>query len=110
VLLGPGAAHRIVLSGELFLASAAQSLGLVHEVISDEGFREAVDARIAQWRKAAPQALAAAKRLLDRATQATLRKELTQESRAFASCFGTEAAEGLAAFLENRPAAWCGQM
>ena len=108
VLLGQSAAHRIVLSGELFLASTAQSLGLVHEVISDEGFREAVDARIAQWRKAAPQALATAKTLLDRATHAALRKELTQESRAFASCFETaEAAEGLAAFLEKRPAAWC---
>lgn len=108
VLLGPTAAHRIVLSGELFLASTAQSLGLVHEVIPDEDFRNAVDARIAQWRKAAPRAVSAAKTLLDRATRSALRKELAQEVRAFAACFGTgEPQEGLAAFLEKRTAAWC---
>lgn len=110
LLLGSAAARRVILSGELFDAAAAASLGLVDGVYPDPEFRSAVDARVAQFLKAAPAASDRAKRLIVDIEGIEIPDLLEIEAEEFAGCFDTgEPAEGLAAFLEKRPADWSGR-
>jgi len=106
-VLGSARARRIVLSGELLDAETARSTGLVDLVVADEQFREAVEAHVRKLLRAAPRAVATAKRIVgeDRELQRLLR----EEARQFAECYATgEAAEGISAFLEKRSADWEG--
>lgn len=107
LICGPAAARRIMLSGELLPAAEAQRLGLVHDVMADDAFRAAVDARIAQLFKGAPAAGRSIKGMVDRFQGSRLKARFREEARQFARCYRSrESAEGLAAFLEKRPAAW----
>lgn len=107
LLLGGTAARRLVLSGRLFEASEALQLGLVDAVHPDAEFRAAVDARIAELLKVGPQAAARAKRLIAAIDSIELSDLLDMEAEQFAACYETgEPPEGLAAFLEKRPASW----
>ncbi|WP_327236088.1 enoyl-CoA hydratase family protein [Streptomyces sp. NBC_01317] len=103
--LAPRAAARYYLTGERFDAAAAVAAGILTEAAHD------VDAALAPvldgLRRASPQGLAEAKKLL---TADVLRafddhaEDLVQRS---ASLFvSAEAREGVAAFLERRDAAW----
>lgn len=107
LLLGAAAARRVILAGELFPAQAAFELGLVDAVVPDAELSAAVDARIAQFLKAGPAAATRAKRLIGAIHGIELPDLLEIEAEQFAACFTTgEPAEGLAAFLEKRPATW----
>jgi len=107
LLLGGSAARQMVLSGKLFDAAEAHRIGLVDAVHPDSEFRAAVDARIAEFLKAAPSATATAKRLIAAIDSIEVRDLLEMEAERFAACYeGDEPPEGLAAFLEKRPAAW----
>ncbi|MFN0051287.1 MAG: enoyl-CoA hydratase/isomerase family protein [Planctomycetales bacterium] len=106
-LLGSAAARRMILSGELLDAPTALRLGLVDAVYPSGEFRNAVDARVAQFLKGGPHAVAAAKRLLSEIDDVELPELLEMEAEQFARCYDTdEPPEGLAAFLEKRPARW----
>jgi len=107
LLLGPALAKRVILSGELLPAAEAARLGLVDAVFPDGEFRAGVDARIAQLLKAGPSAAARAKRLMHEMYADELDDLFDLEAAQFARCFASdEAAEGIAAFLEKRPARW----
>jgi methylglutaconyl-CoA hydratase len=105
--IGLSAARRFFLTGERFGARQAREIGLVHEVADPAALDARVDALVAEILQAAPEAVAAAKRLLreapalprDRAIEHTVR--LIARVRA-----GAEAQEGLAAFLEKRKPRW----
>jgi enoyl-CoA hydratase/carnithine racemase len=107
LLVGPAHSKRIILSGELFPAADAQRLGIVDAVFPDDEFRASVDARIALLSKAGPNAAVAAKRLIADIYAVELDDLLEMEAHQFAACYTTgEPAEGIAAFLEKRPAGW----
>jgi enoyl-CoA hydratase/carnithine racemase len=107
LLLGGSAARQMVLSGKLFEAAEAKRLGLVDAVHPDGEFRGAVEARVAEFLKAAPAAMATSKRLIAAIDSLELSDLLEMEAQRFADCYdGDEPPEGLAAFLEKRPAAW----
>jgi enoyl-CoA hydratase/carnithine racemase len=107
LLLGAATARRIILSGELFGAADAATLGLVDAVFPDDRFRAAVDARVAESLKAAPSAAGRAKRLIAGIDAIELPDLLEMESEEFSRCYATdEPLEGLAAFLEKRAAGW----
>jgi len=107
LLLGGSAARQMVLSGRLFAAAEALRLGLVDAVHPDSEFRAAVDARVAEFLKAAPAASATARKLIAAIDSIELDDLLEMEAQRFADCYdGDEAPEGLAAFLEKRPASW----
>jgi methylglutaconyl-CoA hydratase len=105
--IGLSAARDLCLSGARFDAGRAQAIGLVHRVVPAAELDAAVDAQLAIFRKAAPSAVAATKRLL--AEVAGRRPAdmlaLTAEQIA-AQRVSPEGQEGLRAFLEKRPAAW----
>lgn len=102
-LFGPAVARHVILRGELLSASEALKLGLVTRVSPDDAFRKDVDAQIELLASRSPSAIRAAKALLRSQHIATFE----DEAQAFGDCFDSpDAAEGIAAFLEKRQAAW----
>jgi enoyl-CoA hydratase len=100
-LIGPGAARRLVYTGDQVDASTARSLGIAEEVLpAADVFEVAVqDAR--RFSRGPRQALAAAKRAI-RAAEAD-REGYQAERRLFLGLFGApDQREGMRAFLEKR--------
>ena len=103
--LGPAAARRCLLTGERWDAIAAQRLGLVDVVAAD--VEAAVQAAIARHAAAAPQAVAATKRLLLAQADTPLPALLDEAAMAFAQALrGPEAPQGLAAFAARKAPPW----
>ncbi|GMV80128.1 MAG: enoyl-CoA hydratase [Planctomycetota bacterium] len=104
-VVGLGPALHLILSGEAISAEDALRLGLVTQVLPPEQLLDTA-------RKLAQTVLAkgpGAVRLAKRATREALQKPQSEgmplEAQAFAACFKDgEAQEGMAAFVEKRPA------
>ena len=104
--LGPAAARRCLLTGERWDAATAQSAGLVDEVVAG-GMEAAVQTAIARHAAAAPQAVAATKRLLLAHPETPLPTLLDDAAIAFAQALrGPEAPQGLAAFAARKAPSW----
>jgi methylglutaconyl-CoA hydratase len=105
--MAPNVVHRLMLTGEVFDASAALSGGLVDLVVPDDAVDACVAAQTEALGKGAPRALAETKRLLRAARTGPLADRfpdlLELSARFFA---GEEGQEGIAAFREKRPARW----
>lgn len=103
--IGASHARALFLTGERFDASHAQTIGLVHEVVSIGDLDEAVEGRLAELRTAGPAAIAAAKLLLRRVLDNPYDDSRTITAKAIArQRVSPEGQEGLRAFLERRPA------
>lgn len=106
--IGPRRAQRFFLTGERFGAEEAHRAGLVHMVCAPD----ALDAAVAQLARAlcanGPQALAAAKALVQRVAGQPLDDALIAETveRIAAVRATPEAQEGIGAFLEKRKPRW----
>jgi methylglutaconyl-CoA hydratase len=99
---------RAVLTGERFGAAEALGAGLLSAVVADE---DALDAWVAAQadavRKGAPGAVAATKELLRALPAQSWADGLAAAAARSADLFaGSEAAEGMAAFLEKRRPSW----
>ena len=104
--LGSSAARRCLLTGERWDAIAAQRLGLVDEVVAAD-MEAAVQTAIARNAAAAPQAVAATKRLLLAQADTPLPVLLDEAAIAFAQALrGAEAPQGLAAFAARKAPPW----
>lgn len=104
--LGPSAARRCLLTGERWDAAKAQIAGLVDEVVSGD-MEAAVQAAIARHSAAAPQAVAATKRLLLAQPETPLPALLDEAAIAFSQALrGPEAPQGLAAFAARKASPW----
>ena len=104
--LGSSAARRCLLTGERWDAATAQHAGLVDEVVAGD-MEAAVQAAIARHAAAAPQAVAATKRLLLAQPDTPLPALLDEAAMAFAQALrGPEAPQGLAAFAARKAPPW----
>lgn len=104
--LGPAAARRCLLTGERWDATAAQRFGLVDDLV-DGDMDAAVSAAIARHAAAAPQAVAATKRLLLAQLETPMHALLDDAAIAFAQALrGAEAPLGLAAFAARKAPPW----
>ena len=106
--MGPRAARRYFLTAERFSAEKAMALGLVHEVVTDDGLDAAAETIIAELLAVGPIAVQEAKDLIAavafRPPDAALRQDTAERiARIRAS---DEGREGLTAFLEKRPPNW----
>lgn len=104
-------ARRLFLTGELFDATTAQSIGLLHRCVPAEQLDETVDATLALLAKAGPVAQAEAKQLALRMAGAT-EEDAEQIDRDNAALIARlrvsdEGQEGLGAFLGKRAPRWC---
>jgi len=106
--IGLTEARRLALTGARFDGVEAARLGLVHWACADSTALEAkCNASLADIRRCAPHANAATKALLLQVGRAPIETVLDHAAQAFAEAMcGTEAREGIASFLEKRPARW----
>ncbi len=105
--IGANQAMRLFLSGARFDAHAAQGYGLVHEVVPLDGLESAVRHELAEIAKGGPIAVTEAKRLVRAVSTSSMQAGFDYAQRKIAEIFASdEAAEGMAAFSEKRPAAW----
>lgn len=101
--VGAAWARWILLTGELLSAQAAESIGLVHEVVADA---EVVDRGLALAHTVASRAqvsLRGAKTLVERAATGRTEEDASVLDLYHESWTSPEYAEGVAAFLAKRP-------
>ncbi|HET6274314.1 MAG TPA: enoyl-CoA hydratase-related protein [Candidatus Cybelea sp.] len=106
--IGVSHARALFLTGERFDARHAQTIGLVHEVVSSDQLDDAVERRITELHTAGPEAIGAAKVLVASVLEATYDESRAITTEAIAKQrVSPEGQEGLHAFLERRPASFC---
>jgi len=107
--IGLSAARELCLSGARFRARRALEIGLAHEVVAENELDEAVERRVSDFGKAAPSAVAAAKKLLDEIHGRRPAEVMADTVEVIAAQrVSTEGQEGMKAFLEKRRPAWSG--
>lgn len=108
--IGSRQARRWFLTGEIFDAQAALSMGLLHQVVAADQLDGAVDAQVKLFRSAGPVAVSEAKALVHRVTHPDARAQRTlDEDNAELIArlrVSPEGQEGLTAFLDKRKPAW----
>jgi len=106
--IGERAARRFILTGERFGSAEALRLGLLHQVVAEDGLDRAVDRLLEELLKCGPRAQAAAKRLIrdvaGRPVNPTLIVDTAERITALRA--SPEGREGLTAFLEKRAPDW----
>ncbi len=108
-LVGRTAAMRMVLLGDPITADEAAALGLVALVVDAGEARSAAIAMAERIAARAPLAMRQAKASINAAFDLPHLAHLGFERQAFSALFGSDdKQEGVAAFLDKRPAAWTG--
>jgi methylglutaconyl-CoA hydratase len=101
------AANELFLTGETFDAHRAVAIGLLNAAVPAEELDGEVRRYTDMLALGAPGALAATKAMLRSQRPASMAENLDQMLELSARHFGSEEGrEGMAAFLEKRPAAW----
>ncbi len=108
--IGKARAMELILTGRTIDAREAERLGLVTRVVPAEATVESALSLAAEIAAMPPLAVAAAKRAVNDAYEASLADGLANERQAFFDLFATaDQKEGMAAFVEKRPAHWTGR-
>jgi enoyl-CoA hydratase len=108
--VGTAKAKELIFTGEMIDAEEALRIGLVDAVHAPEALMGEVAKTAARIAKNGPLAVAEAKRLVHVGQSASLDTAVMLEQRAFAGLFASEdQREGMAAFLDKRPANFRGQ-
>jgi len=105
--MGEANARRVFMSGRVFEADEAVTLGLLARAVTAEALDAEIEAEVAPYLACAPGAVAAAKRLT-RALGPPITDAVIDDTieRLVATWEGNEAVEGIAAFFEKRRARW----
>lgn len=107
--MGAARARQVFMSARIFGAEEAVRLGLLTRVVPAGALDDAVEAEVVPYLACAPGAVADAKRLLNDLAGRVTTAEVEHAVDALAARWETEeAAEGLSAFFEKRPASWAG--
>jgi len=105
--IGVSQARALFVSGERFTAERAFEIGLIHAVTGQDDLDATVSALAGRMLSSAPEAIAAAKRVVDAVW--TLERESARQfviHAIAAARTSPEGQEGLRAFLEKRKPAW----
>ncbi len=107
--MGEAKARRVFFSARLFDAAEARELGLVARVTTPEALDAAVEAEVAPYLAAAPEAVAASKALVQALGPQVTEAVMADTARRLADAWETASAEeGIAAFFEKRRPVWPG--
>ena len=108
-LAGQARALGLALTGEALSAERAEAWGLIWKCVDDDKLGEEVNALAAKFAAGPTKGLAAAKKLIRESGQRTLSEQLDCE-RDVQSAIGrgNDYKEGVAAFMEKRPAKFTG--
>ena len=108
--VGQAKAMELILTGRMMDAAEAEGAGLVARVVPAEGLMDAALDTARTIAAMPPLAVLAAKEAVHAAANLPLEDGLVLERRLFHLLAGTEdKAEGMAAFIEKRPAEWKGR-
>ncbi|WP_180900721.1 enoyl-CoA hydratase/isomerase family protein [Martelella soudanensis] len=106
--IGPARTVEMLINDATLDAPAAAAMGLVTEVLDDDGFAAAVAARASRLAGGPTRAFVAARDLLDR--ERSFEEQITRERQAFIAAAGSaDFAEGVAAFRARRAPRFEGQ-
>jgi 2-(1,2-epoxy-1,2-dihydrophenyl)acetyl-CoA isomerase len=109
-VVGLRRATELVLTNRLLKAEEAESWGLVNQVVDDAVVLSTANALAAGFATGPTRAFGAAKRLLIAGASSSLEEAMERESAQIAALTRTfDAREGMASFLEKRPAAFRGE-
>ena len=109
-LVGPGVASELIFTGRRLKADEAQALGLVNTVYPAEELMGKAREMAVAIAANSPTAVSASKRMIALALDGPLANGLAREAETFALSFGTaDQREGMAAFVEKRPAEFTGE-
>ena len=107
LLVGPGRAAELLLTGEPVTAEQARDWGLVNEVVPAERVRTAAEALAARVLACGPDAIRLQKGLIVRWRETDVVSAVRLGIDAFAAAYATaEPREGMSAYLEKRPSSW----
>lgn len=109
--IGLTQARRLVLTGAQLRGAEAQRLGLVHDIFgSEDELQTRLGGYLQQVLSCAPAANALTKQIVLTVGQQDMDSVLDDAARKFASCVrGSEAPEGIAAFMQKRAPKWAQQ-
>ncbi len=99
-------ARRLALTGARFGAEEAHRSGLVDRVVSPNEIEAALAAALTEIGRCEPQAIAATKRIFNRASLAIDPSELDAAAREFARCLRGAGRQGAAAFAQKQQPGW----
>jgi enoyl-CoA hydratase len=103
-IVGPAKAKELILIGGQVKADEARRIGLVNRVVEAENLLPTARRWAEQIAARGPVSVAAAKRVIQDGVWGGLKEEYELEARAFGDLFaGSEAREGMTAFVEKRP-------
>jgi 2-(1,2-epoxy-1,2-dihydrophenyl)acetyl-CoA isomerase len=109
-LIGPSAALRLLLSGELIDAAEALRLGFVAAVVRPDELAAAAEAEARRYPAASPFAVRRVKALVYAGLARPVDEHLRETGALLEECFRSEDhREGVAAFLERREARFTGR-
>jgi len=109
-LVGQGMAREIILLADIFEASIAQQIGLLHRLVEPGLLDAEVQTLVDKLLSRAPLSLRESKQLLYRPLEPELERAFQNEIESIMSCFGTaDAHEATVAFREKRPAVFEGK-
>lgn len=109
-LVGMGQAMRLILSGDMIPAAEAKEIGLVDLVFPPEELRAKTLELAQKIANKSPLTLKVAKEAMRASEKLAIEDGITYERDLFCLCFSSkDKEEGVAAFLEKRPAAWTGR-
>lgn len=105
--IGSRQARDLFLTGDRFDAAEAFRIGLVHQVVAPGELEAAASRRVASLASSAPEAIRAAKKLIEEVTGLGPEEAMPLTVRTIAERRASdEAREGLSAFLEKRRPSW----
>jgi enoyl-CoA hydratase len=109
-LVGLGNAMRLILTGDMIGADEAKAIGLVEMVVPAEELRAKTLELANKIAAMSPLTIRVAKEALRASERLAIEDGLPYERDLFCLCFSTrDKEEGVAAFLEKRPAQWTGR-
>ena len=109
-LVGMGHAMRMILSGDMIPAAEAKEIGLVDLVFPADELRAKTLELAQKIASKSPLTLKVAKEALRASEKLAIEDGITYERDLFCLCFSSkDKEEGVAAFLDKRPAAWTGK-
>ena len=109
-IVGASEAMRLLFSGEIIDAQTAHDIGFVSAVVEPDDLPAAAEEEAKRYLAASPFAIARMKRLVYDGMFNDAATHTRQTAEALRECFASQDhAEGVAAFLERRPANFTGQ-
>lgn len=109
-LIGPSRALRLLYSGDFLEAKEAQEIGYANEIVAPETLMDAARTEARKYLRSSPLSLRHMKNLVWQGLERDVGAHMQKHVQALSACFKSlDHKEGVAAFLEKRPARFVGK-